>query len=163
MAELAAERLRDLLSYDPDTGHFRWKVSNSNRCKVGDIAGFKETEGRIQIRIDNKTYRAHRLAWLHTYGRWPQHQIDHINHDQSDNRLSNLREATNQENSRNMRKKNSSGLRGAQWSPRVGRWKSEIRTNSGKKFLGWFKTKEEAHSAYVKAALLHHGEFAKVD
>jgi hypothetical protein len=161
---ITQDRLRELLSYDSDTGEFMWRTSTSNRRTVGALAGHKEACGRIQIRLDGRLYRAHRLAWLYVHGRWPAAQIDHINHDQSDNRLSNLREATNQENSRHMRSRNSSGLRGAVWSKQHGMWKAEIRTAKGKRrHLGFFRTKEAAHEAYVAAAIDHHGEFAMVD
>jgi HNH endonuclease len=105
MERLTAGRLRELLRYDPESGAFFWVAKSArraNRVPVGKEAGYLGVDGRRQIRLDGKLYKAHRLVWLHVFGHWPKEQIDHINNDPSDNRLCNLREATNRENCRNM-------------------------------------------------------------
>jgi len=88
-----------LLTYDPYTGLFTWLVdAYSNKVK-GKIAGSIK-EGYINISIDRKLYRAHRLAWLYVNGVFPS-EIDHINRVKSDNRICNLREVSRSENCQN--------------------------------------------------------------
>lgn len=77
---ITAERLRELLEYDEDTGVFKRKARTSNRISIGDIAGSSDAKGYVCIRVGGKTYKAHRLAWLYVYGEWPTGEIDHINH-----------------------------------------------------------------------------------
>lgn len=158
---LTAERLRELLHYDPNTGIFRWKQSGSGRKATGIAGAINITHSgkiRIIITIDYKVYKAHRLAWLYVHGSWPDRQIDHINDDASDNRWINLRLATRQQQrwNRGIARNNTSGLTGAHYDRTVQKWCAAI---SGKS-LGHFKTKEEAHEAYRQAALEKYGEFA---
>lgn len=100
---ITQDRLRELLHYDPDTGIFTRLVSTGWRGKVGDVAGYKNPDGYLVIMIDYKLYLAHRLAWLYTYGRFPE-VTDHINGVRDDNRIVNLREVTNWENAQNKKK-----------------------------------------------------------
>lgn len=148
---LTAERLRSLVSYDPETGLFTWLVSRG--CvKAGHTSGWTDQHGRVFLSVDFKWRRAHRLAWLYMTGEWPKEEIDHINGNPSDNRFCNLREATRMENQQNIRKARSdstSKLIGAR--PHQGRWRADIRVNKKKYFLGSFETAEAAHEAYVKA------------
>lgn len=68
-AIVTAERLRDVLDYDADTGLFRWKARTSNRVRVGSVAGaHSHVLGYVMISIDGRLYKAHRLAWLHVHG-----------------------------------------------------------------------------------------------
>ena len=85
-----SNELRALLTYDKDTGVFRRNTSSGGQ-EIGSIAGTISKYGYIRIRIKNKAYFAHRLAWLYEYGVWPENEIDHINGEKSDNRLINLR------------------------------------------------------------------------
>lgn len=90
---LTAERLREVLEYDPAIGVFRWLIKPCGQISIGDIAGCRHGEGYVQIRVIGRIYLAHRLAWLYMTGEWPISLIDHRNLDRSDNRWSNLREA----------------------------------------------------------------------
>jgi hypothetical protein len=83
--------------YNAENGHFT-AVNKSARRNKGEILGNKDSNGHIQITINKKLYLAHRCAWLWFYGEWPEHDIDHINGDRSDNRLINLRKATRSQN-----------------------------------------------------------------
>lgn len=100
-AQLTIERLKIVLNYNAETGLFTWLVSNSNRAKVGSVAGNKIPVGYIIIRIDGINHYAHRLAWFYMTGEWPKEQVDHKNTIKDDNRWVNLREATHAENQRN--------------------------------------------------------------
>jgi hypothetical protein len=96
--DLTQARLKELLDYNPDTGIFTRKVSRPG-FRVGDVAGSLTERGYIKIGIDGKNYSAHRLAWLYVHGKSPDNCIDHINGVRDDNRISNLRDVTSQENS----------------------------------------------------------------
>ena len=98
------DRFRDLLRYDPETGRFYWKA-NRGKGRVGAIAGAVSDLGYLVIMIDGKRIRASRMAWLFTHNEWPKNFIDHINHDRSDDRISNLRDVNYCTNNRNRAKK----------------------------------------------------------
>ena len=150
--EPTQERLKQLLNYDPETGVFVWKVAASNRVKVGGVAGAISCEGYRRINIDGRSYYGHRLAWLHCFGRWPAKHVDHVNGVRDDNRLVNLREATDSENGQNRQKaqaNNRSRLLGVYWNKRNERWVAQIALNGKLRYLGLFDTAEDAHAAYL--------------
>jgi HNH endonuclease len=151
--DLTAARLRELLDYDPNTGRFIWRSDQKRKPKPGAVAGCDDGSGYVRISIDGSLYRAHRLAWLFTYGQWPKNDIDHIDCNRSNNAITNLRDATrsiNLQNQRRARSDNkSSGLLGVYKD--AGRWKSKIRVGEDVVLLGRFDTSEEAHKAYVQA------------
>jgi hypothetical protein len=163
MSGLTAERLRELLHYDPATGVFRWRVRTSSRRAAGDIAGTAHNAGYWQIRVAGEVHLAHRLAWLYMTGAWPKDQIDHRNTDRADNRRENLREASRRQNQANkpLQKNNTSGFKGVSFSKTSGRWLAQIRRGPKAIPLGLFDTPEDAHAAYVRAAEREFGEFAR--
>lgn len=156
---LTVERLRDALYYDPETGFFTWRESSARIAK-GLRAGGATGNGYHFIGIDARRYLAHRLAWLYVHGRWPEHFIDHINGDPSDNRLVNLREANNAQNSHNrsVTSRSATGLKGV--SRKGKRFKAQITVDYHIIPLGVFDTPEEAHVAYRAAAIRFQGAFA---
>jgi len=149
---LSQERLKELLNYDCETGVFTNKV-NRGRVRAGDVAGATQAVGYVIIGVDGTRYYAHRLAWLYTHGCWPAELIDHKDGDKSNNRIGNLREANDGQNNENRceaKVNNMSGLMGV--SRHVdGLFFSRISVNKKKRHLGYFKTAEEAHQAYLKA------------
>jgi hypothetical protein len=150
--------LRELLTYDANTGEFTWRVATRNgKGQPGRRAGALNSQGYRQISFDGRQLKAHRLAWLYVYGSWPQGDLDHVNGDQTDNRIDNLRPATRQQNCANSRPRraNKSGFKGVHLHRRTGKWRAVIRS----RHLGLFKTPEEAHSAYCVAARNLFGEF----
>lgn len=164
--ELTAERLRQLLSYEAESGLFRWLVGGQNYpVNIGDVAGYDNGRGYIVIGLLYRTYRAHRLAWLYSYGEWPSKDIDHVNRNRHDNRLSNLRQATRSENMANtgISRRNTSGLKGVSYNPKRKLWRACITVNWKNNVLGYFETKELAAAAYASAALEFRGEFANVE
>jgi hypothetical protein len=158
---ITADELRKLLDYDRETGVFTWRVS-AGRVARHSKAGRVHVRGYIEIKICKRIYKAHRLAWLYVYGEWPPHEIDHVNLDQSDNRLSNLRSATRSQNgaNRSLQVNNTSGARGVTWDRQHKRWKAQIKVNGKQKNLGLFLDKNEAAGAYKLAAVERFGDFA---
>ena len=130
----------------------------------GTKAGTVLANGYVHIGFCRRYYKAHRLAWLLMTGSWPSALIDHVNGVKSDNRWSNLREATRTQNAANARLAvhNSSGFKGVSFHARRGRWQANIRTEGRYRYLGLFDTAEEAHAAYSREAKKHFGEFARI-
>jgi hypothetical protein len=154
--------LRGLLDYEPETGIFHWRVQPSRNVKAGVIAGTLNHDGYIRIMVNGKKFLAHRLAYLHFHGVWPEQQIDHLNGDKSDNRIANLRDVSPSINSQNQtrpRKSNASGFLGVSWNKDNKRWMSKIKVNGRSQHLGYFSSPEVAHAAYLAAKLrLHLGD-----
>lgn len=161
MADLTPELLRELISYDPDTGSMIWlprrpdhfgylgakalryfKTWNS-RFLGKDAFTSRCGNGYNQATILGQKTLAHRVAWAIAHGRWPV-QIDHINGDRSDNRLCNLREVSQAENCLNLalRKKNRVGTNGVRWTKN--RWQATITVNKKRVHLGRFANLEDA-------------------
>jgi len=142
---LTQERLKELLHYNPETGIFIWLISKAKWLKAGDIAGCIRSDGYISIRSDGRSYYAHRLAWLYMEGRWPS-EIDHIDHDNTNNKWINLREVSHSENLRNrsMFKNNRSGVIGVCWNDCSNKWKAQIVVDGKTIHLGLFVDKFEA-------------------
>ena len=161
---LTDQRLREVLAYDLTTGVFTWR-RNVYRAKAGQKAGHKRPDNYCAITINQRQYRAHRLAWLYVYGEWPRSELDHINGDPADNRIANLRLATRSANSANTRKKCSSrnALKGVSFEKRGGRYRAQIRIQGKNTYLGTYDTEEEAHAAYMAAAEKEFGAFARAE
>ena len=160
---LTQERLQEVLEYNPDTGEFTWIAQRGSRSDlVGERAGYPHWKGYWTIYVDGQSYWGHRVAWLYVHGKFPKGQIDHINRVRDDNRIANLRLATNGQNGANSKAKPSqySPLKGVHWNKRWGgSWSSSIYHAGKRVWLGVFPTAEEAHAAYCEAAKKIHGEF----
>lgn len=159
--KLTFERLQELLSYEPETGIFRWRKRPATWMKDGCVAGTNRPDGYREVRIQGRGYLSHRLAWLYMTGEWPAHEIDHINADKIDNRFANLREANRAENTRNvgLRKDNKSGVKGVEWRPYIGKYVAQIRVDGKRIYLGCFSTLEEAKAARDAVGEKYHGDF----
>ena len=155
---LTQERLRELFSYDMETGFLTRLIRVSPNARVGQRAGTLNENGYRAVNVDKKLYLEHRIVWFYMMGEWPKDQIDHINGIKSDNRLCNLREATNQENHQNQRKsrtRNKSGLLGV-ISEKNRRYRSAITVKGEIIRLGNFDTAMEAQNAYLEAKKIYH-------
>lgn len=160
-----AERLGRFWSYDPLTGVFRWKIDRPRGVRRGDVAGFLHEAGYRMLQGDGERHRAHRVAWLLFYGKWPEGLIDHCNGVRSDNRISNLRMATHQQNMANRKThtNNRSGAKGVTWNDARRRWIATIQVSGTVHYLGSFKDKSEASRAYTDAATQLFGAFARAE
>jgi hypothetical protein len=160
---LTADRAREVLAYDPITGFLTWKVTLSNRAVAGRQAGAKSDCGRLNVSIDGRRYKAHRACWLIYYGRWPNGEVDHIDCDQSNNVISNLREATGSENGANKRlwKRNKTGVKGVHWAKCNNMWVAEVFHKGERVFQRYFHSFEDAKKARESAFEDFYGEFAR--
>lgn len=158
---LTAERLRQLLDYNPDTGVFTWRIQRGSRVKAGDIAGAVNDRGYIKIKIDGKHYPAHRLAFLHKKGAWPEGQVDHSDTNRSNNRWDNLRIATASQNqwNRGPQRNNTSGFTGVYWDKQKRKWRVQIKDHGRVIFLGYFECPELAYKVRRSVAKTLHGEY----
>lgn len=160
---MTQDELKALLHYDPVTGVFTWLENVSSRGLAGTRAGCtRGPDGYRVLRVCKHLYREHRLAWFYMTGRWPTEQIDHKDGDRQNNSWGNLREATNTTNGQNKRKAashNKTGLLGVGTTRRGAHiyYRARIALpDKGEKHLGYFKTPELAHAAYLEAKRLHH-------
>lgn len=150
---LTQAKLKKLLKYNPDTGDFINKVFRGLRALPGEMAGSVGQGGYIEITINKRKYKAHRLAWLYTYGVWPTNNIDHINRVKIDNRICNLRDVTQHQNGQNKTKhcNNTSGHTGVVWHKRTQRWRARIRVQTKDIYLGCFPDIQSAINARKQA------------
>lgn len=171
--ELTQEQLKELLDYDPETGIFTWKSGRSNKSKDGrglwrSEAGWVTLKGYIAIEINGRQCMAHRLAWLYIHGMAPYLQIDHVNLDKADNRISNLRLATQSQNQHNttVRRTNKLGVKGVylkRFESGNVAYATKICVNRKVIHIGYFSSIEEAKAAYDKASLELRGEFSRAN
>ena len=149
---ITQERLKELVSYNPETGVFVWISNNGMKAKAGNIAGRIGAYGYSVFSVDGRVYFAHRLAWLYINGEFPRNNIDHLNGVRDDNRIANLRDVTQQINCQNHRKQNGNKkeLIGACFDKATGKYKAQIMHNGVNFHIGRFDTQEQAHMAYVE-------------
>jgi len=138
--------------YNPLTGLLYWKISRGGTQKDNNEAGCESDTGYIKITYRNESYLAHRLAWLLTYGEYP-NEIDHINGNPADNRLINLRSVNHSGNGKNQRlsSKIKSGIYGICFHNGRKKWHTRINNNGKRFFLGYFKDFFEACCARKSA------------
>lgn len=156
-AVLTVSDLQKWVYYDKDVGVFTSR-------KTGRVMGWTDPYGYIQIGIHNrKRYLAHRLAWFYVRGRWPEKNLDHINGNPSDNRIANLRECNQSQNSANSKlvHATSSIRKGVCYDPGRKKFRAYIRKNGKQHHIGRFDTLDEALAARVEAEQRLHGDFAR--
>lgn len=158
---LTQEQLKARVKYDLDTGIFTWAITGGARSKQGDIAGCFNNKGYWCIRIGDKAYKAHRLAFLYVLGKFPEKQVDHIDGNKANNSWCNLRECTNSQNQMNtgISKRNSSLDKGIFKNP-CGKYRVQLGINNKKCYLGLFTDLEEARKVVREFREQLHGEFA---
>ncbi len=162
-AKLDHQTLTRILDYNAETGVFTWKVPTSNRVRAGEVAGSPDRHGHLLICVNGIRYGAGRLAWFAVHKVWPTDEIDHINLIKDDNRIANLREATHQQNVRNvkMRRNNRTGLKGVVAPKGTRKFVAQITIDGKVNYLGLYDTPEKAHEVYVSASRRWHGAFGR--
>lgn len=171
--QITQDYLKSRLDYNKDTGVFTWKRREGNsRTTNSWNSRYAYTEAGSDVVIncesglmyrtvglDNKRYRAHRLAWLYVYGEVVD-EIDHIDGDGLNNKISNLRQLSHQRNIRkgNIQCNNTSGYKGVSYRKDTRKWIARAKVGGKYKSLGSFTTKEEAFSAYCSVVLTESGE-----
>jgi hypothetical protein len=147
-------KIKEYLRYEPKTGKFFWQKKISSHIKVESSAGTINKKGYIQIQMDLRCYRAHRIAWFLYHGSWPKQDIDHINGIPWDNRIENLRQVTRSKNQQN-KKVHLKGRLVGTFKRESGRWQAIAPKNfldhkSRKQIaLGHFDTMEQAAQAVI--------------
>lgn len=138
---ITQERLKELLTYMPDTGEWLWNRTKGRMVKGGK-ADFVHTTGYFAVRVDNERYHSHRLAFLYMTGKWPKSLVDHRNRVKLDNRWSNLREATVGQNRCNAKYKSKLGIKGVFKSR--SKYRVLLQENGKLSSFGSFPSTEEA-------------------
>ena len=161
---LTLTRLRELVVYNKRTGLFRWRVNRGPK-KIGDVAGYRRSDGYNSLMLDGINYLVGRLAVFYVTGVWPEHEVDHRDTDSGNDRWRNLRPATRSQNcaNRNVTRANRLGVKGVAIDPTKKKkpYVAHMGLNGRKKHLGYFATLAEASSAYRRAAKEFHGEFSR--
>lgn len=150
---LTQSELKEILNYDPDTGIFTNIIKRSARAMPGTQAGYVSLKGYRTIKVGDKDYLAHRLAWFYIYGFWPENFIDHINQCKDDNSIINLRDVTKSQNGQNsaLSLGNKSGFKGVHWDRFKLTWIAYITLNNQRFHLGRFKDLNEAITVRKRA------------
>lgn len=165
------EYLKECFDYDSETGVLTWKdrpashFSTSHthkrwRARFAGTAAGNLRQGRNVVRINSMQYLSSRVIWVWVTGETPPNLVDHKNTDRADDRWCNLRAATHSQNNYNRGKiRNTTGLKGACFHKRTGRFTAAVTVDGKRRYIGVFDTAEEAHEAYCAAAKKLHGKF----
>lgn len=173
---IPASALKEIVSYDPETGLFTYLPRPLKYCKDeqqmlainAKYAGKPafttlSAQGYCLGGILGVRMYGQRVAWAISHGKWP-NEIDHINGDRADNRLENLREVTRSQNNMNCKPKGgSSRFKGVTFDKEKRLWAAQIKADGQRKFLGRYSSEEDAAHAYDDAANKHFGEFARLN
>lgn len=169
--DLTIEFVRSVLNYDRLTGILTWKTRPRylfksfksyrvwNARYAGKRAGNVIDRDYREIAVLNVKYAEHRLVWFYVYGVWPRYGVDHKDGDPSNNKIDNLRAATQRQNLQNqgLKTTNTSGYTGVSWAGDIRKkWEAGITNNYKQIFLGYFDTKEQAYDAYLAAKAKFH-------
>lgn len=158
------DELRRLFHYDEVLGFIVRKARDDVPAHIrnrfaGKRAGYRSARGYVQVCVHGKLFTAHRIIWKMAYGDEPP-VIDHRDGNPSNNRIENLRAATQAQNIANSTSRRSGLSRGVKRTP-AGRFAAEITADGSRRYLGTFATENEAAAAYRAAASAAFGPFAR--
>ena len=139
-----------------------WENPVGKKLKPGDLAGSLKKTGYFYLKIEGLMLLNHRVVWFLETGEQPPEFLDHINGDRQDNRIENLRPATQRDNTynRKVHSNSSSGIKGVFFNKRVGKWQAQCTADGKQNHLGYYTTPEEAAEAVARFREQHHGDFA---
>lgn len=163
-SEITQTELKELLTYNTDTGLFTWNALTNPRMRSNGVAGYTRSNGYVLLKLKGRQHLAHRLAWLYVHGHFPDGLLDHIDRDPSNNRIANLRIATSVQNGGNraINRTNTSGYRGVSYNTAARKFYAFMNTDNKNTYLGSFDTPEAA-SAVIEARRNElYGEFNSV-
>lgn len=128
----------------------------------GKEAGCVGNRGYLCVGLNYRKYMVHRLIWI-MHGNDPVPMLDHIDGDQLNNRIENLRPANASENQRNqkLRKDSTSGIKGVSWISTRKRWSGQVWHRGKLHRAGDFHDKQECAAAVAQLRQTLHGEFAR--
>lgn len=159
-SDITFERVMETLVYDQYAGTFTWRIDRG--CvKAGTATGTPGSarNGYLRIYLDGRSYSLHRLAWLYVFGEHPSGEIDHIDGNKLNNKISNLRvldRSKNQQNLRCAHKDNATGFLGVSFNKKNRKFTAHITIKGENRYLGSFFCAQEAHSAYLEEKRKHH-------
>jgi len=157
--QLTQALVQSLFDYCPDTGVVTHRI-DKHKAKAGTRAGSTHKSKARYLRVQGTKQLEHRIIWLYVYGELPEHEVDHINQDRSDNRLCNLRAVTHAQNMRNKPRyvNNTSGTAGVSVDRRCNKYRAYINVAGKHTGLGYYDSLEEAVAAR-HAALKAGGDY----
>ena len=143
------ETVKKIFHYDAESGMLLWRNGNGRNVKPWQQANSLNGSGYYAVKIQNKSYRVHRLIWLYVNGKFPDGDIDHKNRIRNDNRLCNLRDVSRSDNCQNISlpSHNKSGHLGVSWIKSHNCWNVYIKVNKKNKWLGYYKNLDDAVAA----------------
>jgi len=150
-----------LETFEYKEGHLYWKKTMSNFVKAGIKAGSIRKDGYWKVGFKGKAPTAHRIIFLYHHGYLPKN-IDHINGIKTDNRIENLRAATDSQNQCNAKinTKNKSGIKGVCWNKNTKKWRVYLYINGKFTEFGHYFDINVAKFVANTMRYKYHGEFA---
>ena len=161
---ITQERLKELFDYQD--GQLIWKVKKAQCVKIGTAAGWanRDVHGQqyINVEIDNKSYKVHRLVFMYHHGYFPS-RIDHIDGNRFNNKIENLREVTASQNAQNskFRKNNTSGYKNVFFEKRNQKWRVLLQVDGVSRSFGYYKDVELAGLVAAEARDKFCGQYAR--
>lgn len=164
MKTCSIDDLKENFSFDAETGILtrRFKIGH---LAAGEPVGHVSNRGYLLFVFRQRRYAVHRAGFAMYYGRWPNLGLDHINLLKTDNRIANLREATDSQNLANtgLNSRNTSGYKGVCWHKGERRWRAKIEVNGKCMDIGRYRDIEEARIAYQQAVEKYFGDFGRAE
>lgn len=160
--EITQELVRQKFFYHPEAGLIFRK---NKKGQLKSLCNYAKKDGYVQFHLGDKMVLAHRIAWIYCYGDIDGLEIDHIDGNPSNNRLSNLRLASHQQNmcNRVLQKNNTSGISGVSWKKDAKKWFVYVYKDKKRIQFGCFDNLLDAAACSISKRKILHGEFARLN
>jgi hypothetical protein len=154
--------LKEWLSLNKEDGTLLWRKKICKKVVIGAVAGRTRKDGYSDVQVNKRRFLVHRVVYAFIHGDCIG-EIDHIDGNMRNNCPSNLRIVTRSQQNMNKKpsKKNILGFRGVYLHAPTGLYNARICFNNERVSLGYFKTCEEAHAAYLSGVEKYHGEYRR--